>query len=295
MAEILTTQIQIFTGSGTETLKYDETLNGSPASYEIVDINAGQLYTVRARVTTDEEYTSDWSTLKTFTTMIDPYIGSLTADNGDIVLATGDVEYNPEFVTPVRLQLLVSKNSGGSDFVDYAVDSVETWESGTFRVRDMDQNTTYYVVGRVVDSLDRTWTTPWNEAVSITMPYLPPVITANLGEVSYTSVAATAAVTSVAAVTMINVALKDVASGEFVDSKLLDTSKINGETQQFSFDGLTPDKQYQIVIEAKNSAGVDTETLDFTTLAQEQTTITISEFTDITPRSATANITYGTV
>lgn len=295
MAEILTTQIQIYTGSGTETLKHEETLNGSPASYEVVDLAAGQLYTMRARVTTDEQYTSDWSTVKTFTTMIDPYIGSLQADNGDIVLATGDIEYNPDFVTPVRMELLVSKNSGGSDYVAYAVDSVETWESGTFRIKDMDQNTTYYAVGRVVDSLDRTWTTPWNEAIPVTMPYLPPVVTANLGEISYTSVAATAAVTSVAAVTMINVALKDVASGEFVDSLTLDNSKINGETQQFSFTGLTPDTQYQIVIETKNSAGPATTTLDFTTLAQEQTTITISEFTDITPRSATANISYGTV
>lgn len=295
MANILTTQIQIFEGSGTDDLQHEETLTGSPASYEVVDLAAGQLYTMRARVTTDEQYTSDWSTVKTFTTMIDPYIGSLQADNGDIVLATGDIEYNPAFVTPVRMELLVSKNSGGSDYVAYAVDAVETWESGTFRIKDMDQNTTYYAVGRVVDSLDRTWTTPWNEAVSITTPYLPPVVTANLGEISYTSVTATAAVTSVAAVTMINVALKDVASGEIVDSLTLDNSKINGETQQFSFTGLTPDSQYQIVIEAKNSAGPATTNLDFTTLAQEQTTITISEFTDITPRSATANITYGSV
>lgn len=292
MANILTTEIEIYEGSGTENLEHSETLNGSPASYNIEDLSPGQLYTMRARVTTDEEYTSEWSTLKTFTTMINPGITNLRPINGALVLA-GDIEYNSTSVTPARIELLVSKNSGGSDFVAYAVNGPEDWNSGTFEVKGLDQNTTYYAVGRVRDSLDRLWTTPWNEAASVYMPYLPAVLTASVEEVSYTSVTANVSVSSVAAVSSINVQLRDVSSGIVVDSISLDTSKINGENQQFVFITLDPDTEYQIIVTATNSAGTTSETLNFTTLAQQATTITITEFVDITPTTATANITYG--
>lgn len=293
MANILTTEIEIYEGSGTETLEHSETLNGSPASYNIEDLSPGQLYTMRARVNTDEDYTSEWSTLKTFTTMINPGINSLTARDGYLILSGGEIEYNPDSVTPTRLQLLVSKNSGGSDSVAYDVDSVATWNSGSYSIKGLDQNTTYYVVGRVGDSLQRTWQTPWKSAVSVNMPYLPAVITIAAPEISYTSVTASVQISSVAVVSSATVSIENVATEEVIDSIQLDTSKINGERQEFLFVNLEPDTEYRITVKVINVAGPSNETLNITTLAQQATTITITEFVDITPTTATANITYG--
>lgn len=308
MAEITSTEVKVYLKTKSDsTLVGTITLDGEQASVFMglstlgKNLNPGSKHYAEARCTNSDSFTSEWSNLFPFTTLIKGIINSLTVESDMVVVDDFELEYDDEDITPATIYLEYSEYATGQDAVELEYRDLTAVSGAKIT---LGQNKTYYFNWKVLDSEERTSQGDWTNAYQIFVPFIKPVIAVDEVGSKLDAVSTTFRVTSSDVLSVKEVGLRLAGSEttlyvydmqNFTDGSLQSMTFTTGATDR---DGNTieilPNTTYELVYEATNSAGTTVVTQTTTTPAQAESSVTITGVSDITTNSATVNLTYGT-
>ena len=345
MATITSTTLEVYKGTSVipGNLYLQKTEQGSPASISIGSLSLGgndclmpgSQYSVRARCTNSESYTSDWTALYPFKSLIaiswaerpgtgQPDVG-LNQNSGEWRLYVGDytvyddgsedgstsgvIAYDTNAMSLDAVYVYVGTTNNISSAVRLTTDAQAIGQGYYVNNSMLSQagaqftfqgNSTYYVWLGVTDdaqTASRTYTT---SSVSVTSGAAAPVVTITNPTHTYNSVGATVNATSSETISSITATLTPTGGGT-IYTKNLSTS--SPQTVTFA-DGdtdaggntvsITPNTEYRLTIAVVTpSHPSTTASTNITTDAQAVSTLAITSITNVTPSSATVNLTYG--
>lgn len=308
MAEITSTEVKVYLKTKSDsTLVGTITLDGEQTSVFMGlttlgrNLNPGSKHYAEARCTNSDNFTSEWSNLFPFTTLIKGIINSLTVESDMVVVDDFELEYDNEDITPATIYLEYSEYATGQDAVELEYRDLTAVSGAKIT---LGQNKTYYFNWKVLDSEERTSQGDWANAYQIFVPFIKPVIVPEEVGSKLDAVSTTFRVTSSDVLSVKEVGLRLAGSEttlyvydmqNYTDGSLQSMTFTTGATDR---DGNTieilPNTTYELVYEATNSAGTTVVTQTTTTPAQAESSVTITGVSDITMNSATVNLSYGT-
>ena len=305
MATIISTDVQVFSGT-TATTQVGSTITsqGSPASVNMdystlgAYLSAGSQFCVRARCTNDEGFTSDWTAVYPFKTLIYTEIQTLQGGAGKLSPEL-TFTYNSNALSVQSCGVYVSTSASGVNPTKFTTD--EQGAGQGFDLNGLQEDTLYYVIPWVMDNLNREYKPDWSAAESANTGFLAPTITVSNLSSTYNSISGNFSIATNDTLQTVYVDLWDqVGSTHYRFDKSLTTGTqsftlTNGDTDS---NGLTvvinPNTEYRITVYARNTSGATGSAVGTVTTAQQTTsTISISGVTDIEPQSATVLLSYG--
>lgn len=316
---------------------------GSPATVNIGnasmgDTNAlypGSQYSVRARCTNSESYTSDWTTLYPFKTLISIKWAENGGGNPDVTLyqaggewrlgigqyssiddgsddgsTAGTICYDSNIMSVDAAYVYVNTTNNLSTAVRLVTDEQELTQTSYYVTNSMlsaagaqftlQENSTYYVWLGITDdaqTASRTYTT---SVATATSGYAAPAISLTNPTHTYNSAGVTATITSSETLSSVTATIVPTGGGT--------TYTLAGSTsspQTFTFtDGATdangntivinPSTEYRLTVTVVTPTHPSTSNYtNITTDSQAVSSIAITSITNISPSSATVNLTYG--
>lgn len=319
-----------------------KTESGSPATVNIGnasmgDTNAlypGTQYSVRARCTNSESYTSDWTSLYPFKTLISIAWAENQGGNPDVTLhqingewhlgvgdytviddgtddgtTAGSICYDSNAMSLDAIYVYVNTTNNFSTAVRLTSDAqamgqgytiTNTMLSAAGAQFTLQENSTYYVWLGVTDDAQTAARTYTTSSASVTSGYAAPVISLTNPTHTYNSVGVTATITSTETLTSVTATVVPTGGGT--------TYTLAGSTsspQTFTFtDGATdangntivinPSTEYRLTVTVVTPTHPSTSNYtNITTDSQAVSSIAITSITNVTPASATVNLTYG--
>lgn len=261
-------------------------------------LNPGSKYYAEARCTNSDNFTSEWSNLFPFVTLINGIINSLTVESDVISVEDFELEYDSEDITPTAIYLLYSEYATGKDATELSYRDETAINGAKIQVG---QNKTYFFNWKVVDNEERTSQGDWANAYQVFVPYIKPQIVVDEVVSKLDAVSTTFRVTSADVLSVKEVGLR--LAGSETMLYVFDMQNITDGLQSITFstgatdrDGNTitiaPNTTYELVYEATNSAGTTIVTQTTTTPAQAESSVTITSVSDITTNSAVVNLEY---
>lgn len=307
MANITTTECKVYSDTtGSKQVGTTITIQGSPSTINLnsttlgLNLSAGSQYSVQVRCTNDEGYTTDWTALYPFKTLI---LATLT----DLQGAVGTLEpsisctYTNGVVSVADVGVYVSTNASGTNAVKCSGHDEQNVGQG-YTITGLLENTTYYVVPYVVDDLGREYVDDWANADSANTGYAAPTVTISNVAYTYNSISGNVLVSTNDTLSRVKLSIIPTGGGGSYQYKTLTATT---GTQSWSVtDGdlddsgnaitVSPSTEYRIQIEAVNThGGTGSAQTTVTTAAQASSTISITGVTNITPNSATVGLSYG--
>lgn len=305
---ILSTELEVYSGASGpfdgEKIGVSIIKTGSPATvtidYEALSayLEPGEQYSVRARCTNSDSYTTDWTSPYAFKTLIECALEDLDYE-GNKVKSTLSFNYNSEVVTIASCGVYISTNASGTGATKYTAADVQDALDG-FLV-SMVENTNYYVIPFVIDNLNREFAPAWTEAQSITTGYNAPVVTITGITTTYDTISGQINVQSSDNISDITMSIQAAGGGtKYYFDKTAQTG-----VQSFTFTNgmqdseghtviINPSTTYTIECTAINeTGGHTTATAEATTAQQSTSTIAITSISDVGPYSAVVNLSYG--
>ena len=198
---ITTTELEVYSGNAVGTLVGTKiTKSGSPSSINLnstelgVALQPGHQYCCRARVYNTDLVWSDWTTINSASTFITLILAELLnghgggAFNGNCgqLEAFVDCTYDSSVIQVSDVGVYLSTSSDGANAVKVSAGgdasqreqrAEDGWDIDTIGGNPVAENTTYYAVPYVVDSLGREYVGDWaNDVESVNSGYRPPVI-----------------------------------------------------------------------------------------------------------------------
>lgn len=218
---ITTTELEVYSGNAVGTLVGTKiTKSGSPSSINLnstelgVALQPGHQYCCRARVYNTDLVWSDWTTINSASTFITLILSELlnghggSAFNGNCgkLEAFVDCTYDSSVIQVSDVGVYLSTSSDGANAVKVSAGgdasqreqrAEDGWDIDTIGGNPVAENTTYYAVPYVTDSLGREYRGDWtNDAESANSGYRPPVITMSNKVTTVNSLSASLNVTS---------------------------------------------------------------------------------------------------
>lgn len=259
-----------------------------------IALSGGTNYWAKARCTNSESYVSPWTYAYNFKTLIGISIDSITSISHD----SCDIESSAYYTNAVSVSEIGYKwstSADGTGATTVQCSDQQAWERYT--LTGLPEHTTIYVTAYVIDNLNRT-TLNWADAEQITTTYAPATATINSSSTTYNSITTNVTLASSTSITSAFVTVQ-AQGGTLYRLNLNNTT--GAQTVTFT-DGATdsngatisisPNTTYTVTLSATNSAGTATATGTATTQAQQISSIEISSITDITPNSATVNLSF---
>jgi hypothetical protein len=212
---ITTTELEVYSGNAVGTLVGTKiTKSGSPSSINLnqtelgVALQPGHQYCCRARVYNTDLVWSDWTTINSASTFITLILAEFYSEGGSVfeggcgklapaIRCTKDA--NVIQVSDVGVYL--STNASGTNAIKVSAGDEQHAGQG-FEItaiggNPLAENTTYYAVPYVVDSLGREYVGDWaNDGESANSGYRPPVISMSNKVTTVNSLSASLNVTS---------------------------------------------------------------------------------------------------
>ena len=316
---ITQTQLEVYTtatSAGGTLVGTQITEQGSPNSICMnlatlgVDLAPGTQYCCRARCTTSDQYTTDWTADYAFRTLILAELETITV-GCESVNVVGDLTYDHSDpnIGVTECGMYVSTSAAGTSptkitIPEQSFDDAQGWD-----VTTLNEHTTYYAVPFALDQDNREYVGDWLNAESFTTKYNAPVITISNIATTYNGITGNIGIATNDS-TVTNVHLTIVASGggtawelDLTNAKGTQTFSIaNGDTADRSTPAgqttivINPSTTYNIRVYATNgeSGGCTGSQFATATTAQQETaTIAITAITNVTPTSACATLSYG--
>lgn len=342
---ITTTEIEVYSGNSVGTLVGTKiTKSGSPSSVNLnatelgVALQPGHQYCARARVYNTDLVWSDWTTPNAASTFITLILAELYnaqqgqgAFNGNCgkLEAFVDCTYDSNVIQVSDVGVYLSTSSDGANAVKVSAGgdasqreqrAEDGWDIDTIGGNPVAENTTYYAVPYVTDSLGREYVGSWaNDAESVNSGYRPPVIAMSNKVTTVNSLSASLNVTSSTTINTIKVYVR--AAGQSTYQPFSLTAQTG--TQNFTIaDGDTDDNgnaitiadstEYQVYVQAWNRgaaaqgggyedecpsryplSGATPNYESFITQAAVAGEVRIDSISNITISSAVCNLSYG--
>ena len=308
MATIISTELKVYSGTTTAGTQVGNTITqqGSPATVGLdssslgVSLTAGEQFCVIARCTNDEQYTTDWTLPYPFKTLI--FTEIITLEGGTGMLSPElSFDYNNQVLTVQECGVYVSTNASGTNAQKIAADDEQEAEQG-WQITGLNENTTYYVIPYVIDNLGREYKGDWASAETANTGYSVPTVTISNVVTTYNSISGNVNITTNDTLQSVTLRIIPTGGGSGYQYKTLANtvglqtwSVTNGDLDDQSNPiVINPSTEYSIMITAVNtSSGSGSATVTATTAAQSTATIAITGVTNITPYSATVNLSYG--
>ena len=333
---ITTTELEVYSGNAVGTLVGTKiTKSGSPSSINLnstelgVALQPGHQYCCRARVYNTDLVWSDWTTINSASTFITLILAELLNGHGGSAFEGGcgtltahvDCTYDSNVIQVSDAGVYISTNASGSNAIKVSAGSEQTAEDFDITAiggNPVAENTTYYCIPYVIDSLGREYVGDWsNDAESANSGYRPPVITMSNKVTTVNSLSASLNVTSSTTINRITVYVR-AAGGNYQPFTLTAQSGL----QNFTIaDGDTDDNgntisiaestEYQVYVTAANRGAAAqgggyedacpsryplsnaTPNYEaFITQAAVAGEVRIDSISNITPTSAVANLSY---
>lgn len=301
-ATIIQSEVAIYSDSACTTRVGNTIVTNSAATAITADINSlgvtlagGTNYWAKARCTNSESYVSAWTDAYNFKTLIDVSINSITgigSNNCDIDASA--IYSNAVSVSEIGYKY--STSADGSNAVTVQCPDQQAWEQYT--LTGLQEHTTYYIIPYVLDNLNRSYQPSWDSAEQITTTYAPATATINSNTTTYNSITTNVTLASTTSITNAYVTIQ--AEGGTLYK--FDLTNTTGAQSVTFTDGATdsngttisisPNTTYTVVCSVTNSAGTATATGTATTAAQQVSAVEISSITNITPNSATINLSF---
>lgn len=309
MATITQITLQVFSGttaSGTQ-VGSNIVVQGSPSTVTLDNttlgayLTAGEQYCVRAKCINDEQYETPYTNVYPFKTLIYAEIITLDGGNGKLYPELS-FTYNNQVLTVTECGVYVSTNASGTNSQKIAANDQQEAEQG-WEITGLTENTTYYVIPYVIDDDGREYKGEWTNAETASTGYRTPVVTLISQNITttYNSISGPFGVTSNDTLSSVYMTLQ--ASGGGTEYRFNKTASAG--TQYFTItDGdtdsngvtvaINPSTEYRIKVYATNtSGGTGSAQATATTASQSTETIAITSVTNVTPTSATVNLSYG--
>ena len=340
---ITTTEIEVYQGNAVGTLVGSKiTKSGSPSSVNLnstelgVALQPGHQYCARARVYNTDLVWSDWTTPNAASTFITLILAEFGNDHGvsepvfvgdcDGLNAHVQCTYDSNVIQVSDAGVYLSTSASGANAVKcsagsgaQAEENAEDFTITTIGGNPLPENTLYYAVPYVVDSLGREYVGDWtNDAEAANSGYRPPVITMGNKVTTVNSLSASLNVTSSTTINHIKVYVR--AAGQSTYQPFSLTAQTG--TQNFTIaNGDTDDNgntitiadstEYQVYVQAWNRReaqgggyedgchtryplSVATPNYEsFITQAAVAGEVRIDSISNITPTSAVCNLSYG--
>lgn len=310
MATVISTEIKVYAGTTTSGSQIGNTItdstSGGPASVALnstslgVALSAGEQYCVVARCTNDEQVTSEWTQPYPFKTLIFAELLTFTGGTGTLSPEM-QFTYNNQVLSVSECGVYISVNASGANAQRIAASDEQEAEQG-WQITGVQENTTYYAVPFVVDSLGREYKGDWNNAESASTGYAAPTVVISPIVTDYNSLSGNVTVTSNDTIASVTLSIIPTGGGGGYQYKTLVAqtgmqpwSVTNGDLDdQNNPIVINPSTEYRITINAVNTtSGNGSDTKTATTTQQETSTISITSVTNVTPTSATVNLSYG--
>lgn len=343
MATIVTTELEVY--KGTSAIQQNRigqiTEQGSPASVTLDSNNLtgggimpGCQYSVRARVTNDEQYTSDWTALRNFISQVAINWPELQGGVKDVhmqfsggrwVLVLGDMDvkddgsysdeagyicYDANAVTAanIRVRMYVNNvnNFNTAVYKEFDLDDLPGFIIANNELPGLgasfsfQENTTYYVWIAVTDNTSdatRLYVNPSRTTAATT--YAPPVVTLGNPTHTYNSVGATASWSTNETVTGVVARCVDTGGGTIYEKNITGNSP-----QSILFTDGDVDANGNTVVINDNTTYRITVIVSttsqtgqtYTDITTDQQSVSSVAITGVetTPTSALVHITYGT-
>ena len=213
---ITTTEIEVYSGNSVGTLVGTKiTKSGSPSSVNLnstelgVNLQPGHQYCARARVYNTDLVWSDWTTPNAASTFITLILAELYDAHGGSAFQGGcgeftayvDCTYDSNVIQVSDVGVYLSTNASGANAIKVSAGSEQNgddgWNITALGGNPIAENTLYYAVPYVVDSLGREYVGDWlHDAESANSGYRPPVITMSNKVTTVNSLSASLNVTS---------------------------------------------------------------------------------------------------
>ncbi len=303
---ITSTDVKVHAGTTTSGSQIGSTITtqGSPSTVNLdsttlgVALQAGHQYCVVARCTNSDGFTSDWTAAYTFKTLIYAEIVTLSGGAGTISPELS-FTYDHNAISVQSCGVYLSKNPSGSNATKYTTD--EQGAGQGWVIDNLDENTTYYAIPFVIDNLNREYAGDWAEAESANTGYAAPEVVITNVATTYNSITGNVAISTNDTLRSVTLQIIATGGGSYQYKTLTATtgtqtwSVANGDLDnQGNPITINPSTEYQIKIEAINtSGGSGFAQVVATTQQQQQSTIAITSISDVTPSSATVNLSYG--
>lgn len=259
-----------------------------------VALAGGTNYWAKARCTNSESYVSAWTDAYNFKTLIGISIDSITSISHD----SCDIEASAFYTNAVSVSEIGYKwstSADGTGATTVQCPDQQAWEMYT--LTGLPEHTTIYVTAYVIDNLNRT-TLNWADAEEITTTYAPATATINSSSTTYNSITTNVTLASSTSITAAFVTIQ-AAGGTLYKLNLNNTTGAQSVTftagatdSNGATIAISPSTTYTVTVSVTNSAGTSTATGTATTAAQQTSAVEISSITNITPTSATINLSF---
>lgn len=307
MATITYTRAKVYSDTtGTTQVGTTIEVQGSPSTINMnystlgVNLSPGSQYSVSVQCTNNEGYTTAWTQVYPFKTLI---LAELTNFQGGIGRITPSISctYTSGVLTVSDVGVYLSTNASGAGAVKHSGGDEQSAEQG-YDITGLNENTTYYAVPYVTDNLGREYVGDWANADSANTGYAAPTVTISNVATTYNSISGNVLVTTNDTLTRVKLSIIPTGGGGSDQYKTLSAttgtqawSITNGDLDDSSNPiTINPSTEYRVHIEAVNThGGTSTAQATATTAAVTPETIAITGVTNVTPNSAIVNLSYG--
>lgn len=310
---IISSELEIYSGAGSsigQKVGNSIITQGDSTSINVnystlgVNLSAGSQYSARARCTNSDEFTSDWSAYYSFKTLANALFADKSATSNSITFC-GEIQ-TTSAVQVVECGFYYSTSETGVNATKVASTDIQGYgQPGVTATNGekgyvVQEHTTYYMIPYCIDSDGREFKDDWANAEEIETPYSKASITNDI-TTTYNSVTGDYTYSSTTSVTEVSATLQAVGGGDIYVIEL----DPNMTSNTFTFtDGdedsegntivINPNTEYRVVVNVVNLGGRASNTQTATTQQQQTSSITITSVTNITPRSAVVNLSFGT-
>ena len=298
MATITSTEIKVYEGATTSGTQVGSTITvqGSPSSVNL-DISTlsdnlvpGSQYCVVARCTNSDSYTTAWTTPYPFKTLILAEIMNCQGGDGKIFV---ELSLTTDSVQESSYGVYVSTNASGANATKITLPSFSEY------ITTLQENTDYYLVPWVIDEYNREYVGSWSEAAFCGTGYVAPAVTLTNMAATTDTISGTVTVTSNNTIDHVQLTIRATGSQTIYSFDLNATtgpqtfSVSNGDTDD---NGVTvvinSSTEYYVEVWAEDTDAQSTNAYTTITTAQQQSTISITSITSVTPYSAVVNLSY---
>lgn len=337
---ITTTELEVYSGNAVGTLVGTKiTKSGSPSSINLnstelgVALQPGHQYCCRARVYNTDLVWSDWTTINSASTFITLILAEFYNEAGGEVFTGGCGTLSPAIrctkdvsvIQTSDVGVYLSTSADGSNAIKVSAGTSDPehaagqgWQISAIGGNLLAENTIYYAVPYVVDSLGREYVGDWsNDAESANSGYRPPVISMSNKVTTVNSLSASLNVTTNGTLNSIIVYVKSASEQSYHPFTLTAQTGL----QNFTIaDGDTDDNgntisiaestEYHVYVNAWNRRAAEGGGYEndcpsryplnnatpnyeaFITQAAVAGYVRIDSISNITPTSAVANLSY---
>ena len=334
---ITTTELEVYSGNTVGTLVGTKiTKSGSPSSINLnstelgVALQPGHQYCCRARVYNTDLVWSDWTTINSASTFITLILAEFYAEGGSPEFSGGCGTLSPAIrcqkdanvIQVSDVGVYLSTNSNGANAIKVSAGDEQHagqgWEISAIGGNPVAENTTYYAVPYVVDTLGREYVGDWSQdAEAANSGYRPPVISMSNKVTTVNSLSASLNVTSSTTINHIKVYVRAAGQSTYqpftltAQAGLQNFTIANGDLDDNgNAITISESTEYQVYVTAANrreaqGGGYEDDCPSryplsnatpnyeaFITQAAVAGEVRIDSISNITPTSAVANLSY---